>query len=348
MFLRNRWYVAGWADQFGRELVTRTILNEPIVFYRTVQGEVTALPDRCPHRLVPLSRGRLLGNALQCGYHGLVLNADGQCTRVPTSDTVPNWAHVKRYPVAELDGYLWIWMGEPADADPADITRFPCNTDPGRRMSRNQLRVGAHYQLIIDNLLDLSHAQYLHAGSLGNDDFYRSTSDVSVEDTTVYDRRVCRNTTAPPAFEHILGPGAKVDFWMDARVTPPGEYFLDVGLTPAGQPRGAGGSILSPQILTPETETSTMYHWATCRDYGLDNDALTDMWRDAVTAAFEDDRVMIEAQQRSVGSHEIVAMGGHEVSADESGAAARKIIRSLLQAERESAQLQAKNVSEMR
>ena len=163
MFLRNRWYVAGWADQFGRELITRTILNEPIVFYRTIQGEVTALADRCPHRLTPLSRGRLFGNALQCGYHGLVLNADGKCTRMPTSATVPEWAQVKRYPVAELDGYVWIWMGRAEQADVKLITRFPCNTDSQRALARSHLRINAHYQLIIDNLLDLSHAQYLLA-----------------------------------------------------------------------------------------------------------------------------------------------------------------------------------------
>ena len=334
MFLRNRWYVAGWADQFGRELTTRTILNEPIVFYRTSRGEVTALADRCPHRLTPLSHGRLVGNALQCGYHGLVLNSDGRCTRVPTSTTVPEWAHVRRYPVAELDGYLWIWMGGAAQADVNQITRFPCNTDPKRVMSRNHLRINAHYQLVIDNLLDLSHAQYLHADSLGNNDFYRAKSSVAIDGTTVYDRRMVRDTTAPPAFEHILGAGKRIDFWMDARVTPPGEYYLDVGVTLTGRPREEGGDILSPQILTPETETSTLYHWAVCRDYDVENTALTTLWREAVTAAFDRDQTMIEAQQRAVGSHDIVGHGGQVVAADESGAAARHIIDQLLAAER--------------
>jgi phenylpropionate dioxygenase-like ring-hydroxylating dioxygenase large terminal subunit len=333
MFLHNRWYVAGWADQFSRELTTRTILNEHIVFYRTIQGEVIALTDRCPHRLTPLSRGRLIGNALQCGYHGLVLNADGKCTRMPTSATVPEWAQVKRYPVAELDGYVWIWMGRAEHADVSLITRFPCNTDPQRALARSELRINAHYQLIIDNLLDLSHAQYLHADSLGNQDFHRAKSVVTVEGTTVYDRRICHNTTAPAAFEHILGAGKKIDFWMDARMSPPGEYYLDVGTTPAGQSRVAGGGILSPQILTPETATSTMYYWTVCRDYDLENVALTTLWREAVIAAFVNDQTMIEAQQQAVGSHDIIGHGGHVVAADESGAAARRIIDELLSAE---------------
>ncbi len=334
MFLRNRWYVAGWADQFGHELRTRTILEEPIVFFRTKQGEVTALADRCPHRLVPLSRGTLIGNSLQCGYHGLVVGSDGHCTRVPTSGTVPDWGHVKRYPVAELDGYIWVWMGAPERADTNLITRFPCNTDPKRAMSRGETRIEAHYQLIVDNLLDLSHAQYLHADSLGNADFYRAKSIVQVEATTVWDRRTTYDTTPPPAFAHILGPDKRVDFWMDARVTPPGEYFLDVGLTPSGRPREEGGQIDSVQLLTPETRTSTLYHWNVCRNYDIGNGQLTEIWAQAVAGAFQFDKVMIEAQQRSVGSHEIVARGGHNVAADESGVAARRIIEQLLAAER--------------
>ena len=323
MVLRNRWYVAGWADQFARELTTRTILNEPIVFYRTSQGEVAALTDRCPHRLAPLSRGRLVGNALQCGYHGLVPNSAGRCARVPTSITVPEWAHVKRYPAAELDGFLWIWIGRAADADVNLITRFACNTDPKHVPSRSDSRINAHYQLVIDNLLDLSHAQYLHADSPGNDDFYKACGVVALDGTPVYDRRTVYNTTAPPAFEPILGAGKRIDFWMDARVTPPGEYYLEVGVTPAGQPREKGNGILSAQLLTPESETSTLYHWTVCRDYDLENAALTNLWRDAVVAAFEHDRAMIEAQQQAVGSHNIVGNGGPVVTADESGVAAR-------------------------
>ncbi len=334
MFLHNRWYVAGWADQFAHELTTRTILNEPIVFFRSKQGEVTALADRCPHRLVPLSRGTLIGNSLQCGYHGLVVGANGVCTRVPTSGSVPDWAHVKRYPVAELDGYLWIWMGDAAGADTRLITRFPCNTDPQRRLSRNELRIEAHYQLIIDNLLDLSHIAYLHADSLGNADCYRAKSTVQLDGTTVHDRRIVHDTTAPAAFEHICGPGVRVDYWLDARVTPPGEYYLDVGTKPTGRPRSEGGGVLSVQILTPISETATMYHWTVCRDYDLDNDQLTGIWRDAVTNAFLDDKHMIEAQQRAVGSHDITGRGGHVVTADESGVAARRIIEELLARER--------------
>ena len=128
---------------------------------------------------------------------------------------------------------------------------------------------------------------------------------------------------------------------MDARVTPPGEYYLDVGVTPAGQSRETGGNILSPQILTPETETSTMYYWAVCRDYDLENAALTTIWRDAVIASFENARAMIEAQQQSAGGHDIVSRGGHIVAADESGVAARRIIEQLLMTERSVASVAA-------
>jgi phenylpropionate dioxygenase-like ring-hydroxylating dioxygenase large terminal subunit len=83
-FVRNAWYVAGWASEFGPDLKRATILGDDVVFYRTGDGKVAALEDRCPHRLLPLSMGRVVdGNAVQCGYHGLTFDSSGKCVRAP-------------------------------------------------------------------------------------------------------------------------------------------------------------------------------------------------------------------------------------------------------------------------
>lgn len=333
MFLRNYWYVAGWADDFGPALKTRTIIGEPIVFFRTSKGEVAALADRCPHRLVPLSMGKLMGNTIECGYHGLTVNAAGRCTRIPAADTIPDWAHVRRYPTVERDGYLWIWMGEAGRADASLVPCFPMNQDPARAVCRNSLRVEANYQLITDNLLDLTHIQFIHPDSLGNADVYTARSTVRVEGTAVRDRRTVVNTTPPPSFQDIWGPDIRVDYWLDICWTPPATYFLEFGITPTGKTREKGAQFESVQILTPETETSTLYHWTVCRAFDLENKEMTESWRRAVTAAFDDDRRMLEAQQRVAESADIVGRGSHDLSSDESGVAARKIIARLLAAE---------------
>ncbi len=90
MFVRNCWYVATWSHLLPAGAVLgRQILDEPVVLYRTDSGRLVALEDRCPHRLAPLSLGRVRGEALQCMYHGLTLDPAGRCTRVPGTDRIP-------------------------------------------------------------------------------------------------------------------------------------------------------------------------------------------------------------------------------------------------------------------
>ena len=70
MYLRNSWYVAGISSEIATELTPLRILDENIVLYRTKSGEPVALEDSCPHRRLPLSKGRLLNDKIECGYHG--------------------------------------------------------------------------------------------------------------------------------------------------------------------------------------------------------------------------------------------------------------------------------------
>lgn len=81
-FVRNAWYVAGWSGEFGEALTPVTLLGEQLVLYRCADGKLVALEDRCPHRLLPLSKGRRIGDTVQCGYHGMTFGPDGACVRV--------------------------------------------------------------------------------------------------------------------------------------------------------------------------------------------------------------------------------------------------------------------------
>src|SRR4051794_3341787 len=102
MFLKNHWYVAASASDITRTPLGRIILNEPVVFFRTADGTPVALEDRCPHRRLPLSMGKLVGDdVLQCHYHGLRFDSTGACVRVPGQDAIPATARVKKYPVVE-------------------------------------------------------------------------------------------------------------------------------------------------------------------------------------------------------------------------------------------------------
>jgi phenylpropionate dioxygenase-like ring-hydroxylating dioxygenase large terminal subunit len=93
-FLQNAWYAAGWSHMFEATPLARTIHDQPIVIYRGEAGAPIALADKCPHRFAPLSRGKIKGDRIACGYHGLEFDSSGQCVRNPHGRLAP----ARRYP----------------------------------------------------------------------------------------------------------------------------------------------------------------------------------------------------------------------------------------------------------
>jgi len=167
---RNGWYVAAFVDEVKRELLSRWILNEPVVMYRTEAGDPVALDGRCPHRHFPLGKSCLKGDTIQCLYHGITFGPDGQCVRVPSQQHTPKSYRVKRYPVAEHGLWLFIWPGDPEKADPAllpDLDACDFTRPDFRFQPFYALEVEGRYQLLNDNLLDLTHLAYLHGTSIG-------------------------------------------------------------------------------------------------------------------------------------------------------------------------------------
>ena len=167
MFVKNCWYVAAWNYELSDGFLARTIVNEPVVLFRAQDGRPVALEDRCCHRSLPLSLGKQVGDLVQCGYHGLEFNLDGACVRVPGQSTVPPGARVHAYPVIEKWRWVWIWMGDPALADEALIPDFHWNEDPDWVAVGDVYRANCDYRLIVDNLMDLSHIQFVHVSTLG-------------------------------------------------------------------------------------------------------------------------------------------------------------------------------------
>lgn len=170
MFLFNAWYVAGWSNDLQPgERHSRTFLNQPVVLFRTEQGRAVALEDRCAHRAVPLSAGEVAGEAIRCAYHGMEYDAAGLCIRVPCQDRIPAKARVRSYPVKEQDALIWIWMGDVDKADPGTIPRHAFHNDPAWSWRSAHYEVNGNWQLLIDNLMDLSHLPYIHPHTIGGD-----------------------------------------------------------------------------------------------------------------------------------------------------------------------------------
>jgi vanillate O-demethylase monooxygenase subunit len=341
-FLRNTWYIAAWASELATgTLLPRRLLDEPVVLWRDTSGAVHALLDRCPHRFAPLSMGRLMADgSLQCGYHGLQFDAGGRCTVNPQGDgTVPKAAQVTAYPVVERHTAVWIWMGDPARADATripDYSLFSRQPHEGYRTFDGMFTVQAAYELEIDNLMDLSHPEFLHAGSLGSPAQKTAHYKAWQEgDTTVHSNRWFDEGPCPAAMEVAFPTeGKPVEHWTHMRWDAPSLLWLHVGVTFTGQPREAGMNTWSAHFLTPETEGSTHYFYNHTRRFALDSAEVDEGIRAMVLHAFlQEDRPMLEAIQRDMGGRDLWSMKPVLLSGDSGGVRARRLLEKLIAGE---------------
>ena len=266
-FLRNGWYVAAMSDEIGRDLFARRILGEPLLIYRTESGTPVILEDFCPHRLLPLSKGCLVGDVVQCAYHGLQFDSRGRCVKIPGQKNIPGNVFARSYPVVEKHQWLYVWMGEAERADPALIPDYALpKDDPTWHHFAGRFGVACNYLLVLDNLMDLSHLAYVHGASVGNPDIAELAT---VETTSWADRvRVCRTTC------DVMPASAYADFgnydhnihrWQVTEYAPPTLFLVNNGSKPADQPSPTAEDIRGQgrwgfqvyHAITPETETTT-------------------------------------------------------------------------------------------
>jgi phenylpropionate dioxygenase-like ring-hydroxylating dioxygenase large terminal subunit len=304
-FIHDSWYVAAWDHEIGADaLFARTLLGRPVVFYRTSTGTVVAMDDRCCHRGAPLSIGRREGDDLRCLYHGLKFAPDGRCVEMPGQERIPPKACVRTYPVVERDRFVWIWMGEPQRADPAAIPGFFWHADPGWRMKPGYIHYRAHYQLIVDNLLDFAHLSYVHPTTLGTARNAQVKAQVEVADGGLRITRWALDDEMPPNHRRVAQFEGRVDRWQVYQWHAPAFMRMDAGSAPAGT--GAPEGRIAPtamrfrhtSVQTPETARTSHYFFCQARDFRLDDDAMTEAIFQDVSTAFAEDRAMIEAQQR--------------------------------------------------
>ena len=330
-FLRNAWYAAAWSEEVQDKPFGVTICDRRIVLARARDGEPVALAGICPHRFASLDRGVLLpGDRLQCPYHGLEFALDGRCVGNPHGPA-PGSARLAHYPLVERHSLLWIWMGEEDRVDEALIPDFHLLEDRGHRTIRGRLLTRAHFELITDNLMDLSHVGYLHKGGIGSDAIKDGRHEVHQAGTTLHSNRWCPDGAAAPVWAALFGGYSKpVDHWLNMRWDAPSTMWLDVGVAPAGRPRTEGITTFGAHILTPETERSTHYLWAACRDFALDDDKLDVELKGAIEHAFVDeDKPMIEDVQRNMGGRSFAEMRPVILSVDLGAVRARQLLDEL-------------------
>jgi phenylpropionate dioxygenase-like ring-hydroxylating dioxygenase large terminal subunit len=344
-YLRNAWYVAAWSDDIGEgQLVPRTIMDEPIVLFRKSDGALAAIADRCAHRFAPLSMGKIVGgDRIQCAYHGLEYDGSGACVRNPHgTKNIPPRARVKSYPTIEKHKAAWIWMG----AEPADEAKVPDfgvldNVPELYTTKRDSITIRANYQLIIDNLLDLSHTSYLHEGILGNADTVESEITAEQDGDDVVVSRHATNSAPPGMFAQFWPDHPpRVDKFTKMRWMPPSTLRLVTGICKMGASPESGTGYNAIHMLTPQSERSTLYHFTAVRfgvmttDDKLNRDLQKKIAEMRRFAFAEQDAPMIEAQQRVIESAK-APLDPLILAVDVGPVRYKRILNKMLQAERQ-------------
>lgn len=309
MFLRNVWYVAGYSADIepGRH-IGRKYLNEPVVLFRTQSGRLSALEDRCSHRAMPLSAGHVDGEIIRCCYHGVEFDTQGSCARIPNQDRIPKQAHIRSYPVAERDGIIWIWMGDPALANPDQIIANPEHVDPSWTWRGVYMHVSANWQLLIDNILDLTHVAYVHARTIGGNaaQHFAAPTQVKFDGNKVKLLRQMPNSIPPSTYIKAASFTGRVDRWQEVEFEPRLGMLLRVNAGACDVNTGAyegkrshGFMFANIHGITPETETSTHYIWSIATNAPRETGA-PEVLFEQILSTIQEDEAVLEMQQARI------------------------------------------------
>ena len=157
------WYVVARSMEVKAAPVGVVLWGRPIVLFRDRAQTIHALEDRCPHRQVKLSHGSVVGDTLECAYHGWCFDAQGNCADVPylaENQKLPTCT-LRRYPVREQDGFIWLFPGDPALADRIHLMGMPEWEHLNYIATVSTIDCNAHYSFLIENLMDMHHG-HLH------------------------------------------------------------------------------------------------------------------------------------------------------------------------------------------
>ncbi|NQV56787.1 MAG: aromatic ring-hydroxylating dioxygenase subunit alpha [Rhodospirillales bacterium] len=304
-FLRNAWYLGAWSEELSDGHLGRTIMNEPIVFFRGPDGKAAALEDRCCHRGAPLTHGQVVEAGIECGYHGLIFNGSGACVDIPGHDNIPPQTKVRSYPVVERQEFVWIWMGEAARADESKIIDFQFHDQPDKWPNKKgMIPIKSNYMMMIDNLMDLTHLGYVHAKTIGGNPRAHAKAEfdaMPTENGARFDRWMM-DAAPPPTYKKAVGFEGNVDRWWDFEYVAPSSVLqwngaIDVGKNARENQDQPGFHLRLFHSATPETEGSFHYFFSAANGYQQDDPEATEVLFGEIFPTFIEDKEIMEVQQ---------------------------------------------------
>lgn len=334
---RNCWWVIATSTEITRTPLGRIILEQPIVLYRKEDGGVVALEDRCAHRWAPLSLGSVVGDSIMCGYHGFTYGSDGRCQRIPTQELVPARARVRSYPVKETGPFVWVYTGDPTRMQEAvPPLALEWLSDTAWVVAQGHYELGANYMALKENVLDLTHFAFLHPTTFQIMDFLRPP-EVKVEGERVSYEIAFRDTPLPSIYGEStgIGTGKNATRIFSGAFASPGvqEATVEI-LDPSPEPGArAQFEVRVLHLTTPVSMSKTYYWWIRAQNFGH-RPGLREQLQATVQAAFDEDKVVLEATQRLIDAdHRHRDVPEISVRADEAGVRIRRVVAEMIKRE---------------
>ena len=335
-YLRNCWYVACWADALGEKPLSRVYLEEPVALFRDADGLAHAIGGRCPHRFAPLGNGSVVDGALMCPYHGLRFSGSGACVHNPHPGGQLPDNRVPVYPLVERHGLLWIWMGDAEKADAALIPDFSWLSNPRWEAVRGATLAEGHFELYSDNILDLSHANFVHPALVARS-FTEGDRKFWQDGERVFSEYVRLDDTLSEGIGAMLGRvGQKQDFYGLVEWHAPAVLYFDFRAGAPGTPRDDCTLLPSIHAFTPETPDTTHYIWGTARDFALGDEGFSAAMRGALEFAFEqEDMPIIRDCHRLMREGDFWDLRPLILGGDGGGVRARRMLQRLIDREQQ-------------
>jgi phenylpropionate dioxygenase-like ring-hydroxylating dioxygenase large terminal subunit len=340
-YIRNRWYIAAFSADITGTPFERTILDTPIAFYRAASGQAVAMYGLCPHRYYPLALGKVEDDALVCGYHGFTFASNGKCIRIPAQGTGAGFVQ-PTYPLVEKGSLTWIWLGDAGGADPALIPPyedFGLDQPGWTACANSHFLMKGRSQLLVDNLMDLTHLPFIHHQIPGGDVLLQTRFEIEERPASYRLKRLTQSPWtgfhdmlfgANLAFEGLSDMQSLTDFYGPELIRTSGPITTRIdGLTsvPAGI-----GVVYFIHGITPKTATSAHYFGLATRNFRLDDPALDALLSEMDPAVRAQDVTAIEAVERRL-DQGVARQQELLAKADGPAIAVRKIIQKMLDKE---------------
>ena len=328
-FLQNAWYVAGFSEELAPgKMLARRILDHPLLLLRRADGKLAAMLDCCPHRFAPLSMGTFDGEIVTCRYHGLSFGENGACANNPHGPTAG--LKVGTWPVREQDGLVWVWPGQEGTSEAVAPPRYQLLDEATAFVRHGYILGNANYRLMIDNILDLSHIEFLHP-ALGTPEVRRAQVEVVAAGETVTVTRAMKGETLPTGIASVYNTGGlPVNRTLTVRWSAPSNLVLTVDIE---RQDGRAGS-QSLHLFTPETADSTHYFYTSSIARGETSQEQFDGFADALARVFlNEDKPMVDAQQERIGNQDLAALKPALLKIDKAAVLARRKLDQLIEEE---------------